>query len=135
MEKGKVQSCRAGPFTQVKSAPIILEGELTAAGAEQGEVLQMIQDGQKEQNGILRDIRDELRLWNNLMAFESFGRLDYGAELWPGGRFAEWFVHWCHEDLSSVAETTRQQTEEQARLAQEVLEVRERREAEGSGRD
>lgn len=116
----------------MKSAPMISEAESTVVGTEQGEVVQMIRDGQKEQNDILRDIRDELRLRNDLMAFESFGRSNYGAKLWPGGRFMEWFAHWCHEDLSSVVATACQQTEEQARMAWEVMEAQECGEAEGS---
>lgn len=138
MEKGRGAGKQAGPSTRLKSAPIIVEdGSAGLVGDQSGlvEVLRMMRDSQQELNGILCNIRDKFRLWNNLSAYESFGRSNYGAKTWPGGRFAEWFAHWCHEDLLSVAETTRQQTEEQARLAWEVMEVWELGEAEGLGRD
>ena len=116
---------------------MIEEGSAVGLGLEQPEVvevLKMMRDGQRELMGIMRNIQDELRLQNDLAAYKLFRRLNYRAETWLGGWFAEWFAHWCHEDLSSVAETARQQTKEQARLAWEVMEVRERGEAEGSGR-
>ena len=138
VEKGHGSGKQAGPSSKLKSAPVVVEGGLVGSGLEQQEVvdvLRMMQDGQRELLGVMRDIRDEFWLWNDLAAYESFGRLNYGAKTWLGGWFAEWFAHWCHEDLSSVVETACQQTKEQARMAREVMEERERGEAEGSGKD
>ena len=138
VEKGHGSGKRAGPSSKLKSAPVVVEGGSVGSGLEQQEVvdvLRMMRDGQRELLGVMRDIRDEFQLQNDLAAYKSFRRLNYRAEMWPGGWFSEWFAHWCHEDLSSVTETAHQQTKEQVRMAQEVMEAWECGEAEGSGRD
>ena len=45
-------------------------------------------------------IRNELRLWNNIMAMDWFSHLGLTGEEWTRERFAEWFPQWCGERLA-----------------------------------
>ena len=66
------------------------------------ELMRVVLAMQMELSSTLQGIRDELRLWNDIVAMDWFSQSGMSGEGWTGERFAEWLPWWCGEQLARV---------------------------------